>query len=97
MVLQWLSVHWVDLCAVIGGIGYLILERFRHPTRVPFFSRDTAIDFVTGLAIAPLALLFFAPFFQSIMNALMRANPLTLAIASIIALFVLLEDRDKSG
>jgi hypothetical protein len=95
--IEWWQSHWVDMITVLSGVAYAKLARNRRANPGKIISRETGMNFVTGLALAPLFLLFLGVFFDGIMTALLQASRITLAAASAIALMSLLEDSGEDG
>lgn len=93
LILTWLSGHWVDVLSIMTGACYLPYVRAGTTTPAKWISQDTCKDFVNGMALAPLLLLFFGAFSEWIMKSLLEASALTLAAASVFALAALLERR----
>lgn len=94
---SWLAAHWVDLLSAIGGAFYVMYVR-RTPRRrtTRFLTRDTGLDYFSGLAIAPLCLLFVAAFSTTVMEKLLESSRITLAGASVLAVFAILQEDEPS-
>ena len=94
LVSEWLAPHWVDLLSAVGGAAYVAyLRRTPRRRRTRLITRDTGADYFAGLALAPLALLFLAAFSSSVMEKLLESSRITLAGASVLAIFAILEER----
>jgi len=92
---DWLADHWVDVLSAIGGVFYIFYVR-RAPRRreTRFVTKETGLDYFAGLAIAPLALLFLAAFSTTIMAKLLESSRITLAGASVLAIFAILQEDE---
>ncbi len=92
---DWLADHWVDILSAIGAVFYVIYAR-RAPRRreTRFVTKETGLDYFAGLAIAPLALLFLAAFSTTIMAKLLESSRITLAGASVLAIFAILQEDE---
>ena len=93
-----LAAHWVDVLSAIGGVLYVVYLR-NQPRRkgTKFVTKNTGIDYFSGLALAPLALLFLAAFSQTVMTKLLESSRLTLAGASVLAIFAILQEDDPAA
>ena len=89
---EWLGKHWVDVLSVCTGLLYVMRVRTLRTNLPNLISKTTGSAFFNGLALAPLGLLFFAAFSESVLTAVMKASPVVLAGASVVALLAILEE-----
>jgi hypothetical protein len=92
IVWDWLARHTVDALSIVTGVAYATYMRGRLDHARPLISKATGLDFFNGIALAPLALMFFAAFSDEILSLLVKASGVTIAAASILALFAILEE-----
>ena len=92
---EWLAGRWVDILSAIGAVFYVFYAR-RAPRRrdTRFITKETGLDYFAGLAIAPLGLLFLAAFSTTIMARLLESSRITLAGASVLAMFAILQEDE---
>jgi hypothetical protein len=86
--------RFIDAVAIIIGALFAWKYHDRRKAKLgnsPFFSRLTAADFATGLVLFPLFCLAVGMFSDKLLHNLVTYDRLTLAIASVFAIFVIIE------
>ena len=80
--------HWIDIGSLITGFSYAAYLWRAIPHQ--FLSAATGIDVAKGSALFPLIVLSGAVLSSQLRNELIKANPLTLSLAGVVALFATL-------
>lgn len=73
----------------------MLIQRRRVATAAEFFSKDTGLQFLFGLAILPLLLMIGSVFSERFLDELVATNRVLLCGAGFLALFTLLEDKSR--
>jgi hypothetical protein len=84
--------NWVDVGSIVTGAVYIGLQRFRRATPVRLISKETGTDFANGTALFPLLVLTVCPLSTGLVNGLVEASKMTLAVAGFFALLAVLEE-----
>ena len=92
---NWAFAHGVDAAAAVGALLYVRYKRRREAQRRPLISLHTGLQFFSGLAVVPLAMLFVGAFSDPVLQMLIRTNGVVLAGAAAVALLAILEDRES--
>jgi hypothetical protein len=70
------------------------LKRGKEAHPKPWISLHTGLQFFSGLAVVPLAMLFVGAFSDPVLQMLIRTNGVVLAGAAAVALLAILENRE---
>ena len=79
----------------IVALLYVLFQRRRIEAPAEFLSKDTGIQFIFGLAILPLLLMFGSLFSAWCLEELVTTNRVLLCGAGFLSLFTLLEDKSR--
>lgn len=91
---EWAFAHGVDAAAALGALVYVRYKRGKEAHPKPWISLHTGLQFFSGLAVVPLAMLFVGAFSDPVLQMLIRTNGVVLAGAAAVALLAILENRE---
>lgn len=84
--------NWVDIGSMLLAALYTALLWWRNRGSASFIQRETARNFVNGLALLPLLMLPASVLSSKMLTALVQSSRITLAVAGVVALIAVLED-----
>ena len=95
---EWIDGHWIDICSVFTGFGFVAYQRFKlhkgKPEKMyPMMSRKTGMVFSSGVAIFPLLVMVASAISSQILMALIESSKMTLAVAGVCGTLAILEEE----
>ncbi|HEV2549753.1 MAG TPA: hypothetical protein VGU20_20735 [Stellaceae bacterium] len=89
---QYVDASWVDVGSLVVALIYAA-SRYRKSTTQALISKDTGRDVLHGLALFPLILIFVGGLSKPVLTAVLDSNRLVLAVAGLVALLAILEEK----